>query len=165
MRALKGDTCIPHHIAPRHPSVVCPSLYVVGSTLLEKQMACSTARALSGCPTCLWDQGKGSVVSSVYTSLYSTSQLIVVTRGLSDDLPKNIIPHGIFPSSCLTLLHQAEPPASCFFLAFSTLRCPFSSSLPWSLTTAHYRLLTLCHTLVLIPTVSAYNLSAQCTHL
>lgn len=96
-------------------------------------------------------------------SLHSTNQVTVVTWGLRDDLPKNITPHGILASSCLTLLHQAEPPASGLFLGFSTLRWPCSSSLPGSLAMARHRVLTLRHTLLLIPTVSSCDLSAQWT--
>lgn len=136
-----------------------PFVYVVCSTLLEKkkQIACSFARAWTVFPDA--SPGCGAKEKEVplarYTaSLCSTSQVTVVTWGLCDDLPKNITPHGILASSCLTLLHQTEPPASC--LGFSTLRWPCSSSLPGSLAMVH----PLSQS---GPTVSSCDLSAQWT--
>lgn len=85
----------------------------------KKQMACSPARAWTVFPDA--SPGCGAKEKEVplagYTaSLHSTSQVTVVTWGLRDNLPKNITPHGILASSYLTLLHQAEPPASGLFL-------------------------------------------------
>lgn len=129
----------------------------------EKWLACSTLRASTAFP----DAPPGCDAMEKFPKRGVQPQSTTLATGVAEALVVTPLktspsPHGILTSNCLTLLHQAGSLGSYLFLGYCTLRCPHSSPLPWSLTMACYRMLTLRHTLVLIPTVISSELSAQC---